>query len=114
MDLSNILIWNARGLNSNARRDVVRGVVNDCRLDIMCLQETKLAYISNWDAISILGSDFDNFVFLSADETTGGILMACKGHVLEVKAHRVDRHFVSICIKQSEQQSWWLTGVYGP
>ena len=89
-------------------------MVNDGRPDIVCLQEAKLAYISNWDVFSILGSDFDCFVFLLAIETRGGILLAWKGHVVEVEAHRVDSHSVSICIKQSEQQIWWLTGVYGP
>lgn len=31
MDSTNFLIWNARGLNGRARRDIVRKVVDACK-----------------------------------------------------------------------------------
>ena len=38
MDNINILSWNVRGLNTSARRDEVRLLVDDCRASIVCLQ----------------------------------------------------------------------------
>ena len=76
MDKLNFLIWNVRGLNDKARRDNLRKVVDDTRPAVVCLQETKLSYISERDVISFLGRDFTKFVFLSAQQTRGGILIA--------------------------------------
>jgi len=41
MNASRILFWNVRGLNSVARRGVVRALVDAAKMDIICLQETK-------------------------------------------------------------------------
>jgi exonuclease III len=45
MDPKKILIWNVRGLNSSSRQDVVRTLVEASRVDIVCLQETKMAVV---------------------------------------------------------------------
>ena len=37
-----LFIWNVRGLNSQARRDVVRQFFVQERLSIVCLVETKI------------------------------------------------------------------------
>ena len=42
----NILIWNVRGLNSRARRDVVREFVAQESATVACLMETKTAVMS--------------------------------------------------------------------
>jgi exonuclease III len=57
------LCWNVRGLNDRAKRDSVKSVVVDLRPSIICLQETKLSNISDFDILSILGASFINFVF---------------------------------------------------
>ena len=46
MNPSQILIWNVRGLNSVARRDAVRVLVDSAKIDIICLQETKMVAVS--------------------------------------------------------------------
>jgi exonuclease III len=77
MDPSHILIWNVRGLNSVTRRDAVRVIVNYYRIDVVCLQETKMAAISRQIVLSMLGSDFDNnYIFLPSVGASGGILIA--------------------------------------
>jgi exonuclease III len=53
----NCLIWNARGLNDRARRDTVHQVVQSCGPIIVCLQETKLALISDFDVLSCCTRD---------------------------------------------------------
>ena len=71
MNLSKILIWNVRGPNRKARRDVVRMMVESTRPDIVCLQETKES-ISRFMVFSVLGNVFDQFTFLAAMGTRGG------------------------------------------
>ena len=38
----NILTWNVRGLNCKARRNVVRTLISDHNVSVVCLLETKL------------------------------------------------------------------------
>lgn len=60
----NILVWNVRGLNAGARRDVVRLVVG--------LQETRLNVISLMSASQILGPNLSSFIYLAATQIRGG------------------------------------------
>jgi exonuclease III len=70
------LVWNVRGLNSRAKRDSVKSVVVSLKPAVVCLQETKLDYVSDFNILTILGSGFSNFVFNPAHESRGGILIA--------------------------------------
>lgn len=110
----NFLIWNARGLNDKACRDVVRQVVQSCQSTLVCLQGTKLAHISHRDVLSILGQDFGSFVHLPAQETRGGILVAWRDGSLSAECHRVHRHSVSVKFQADGEQAWWFSRVYGP
>lgn len=114
MDKSKFLIWNVRGLNDKTRRDNLRKVVDDSRPAVVCLQETKLSHISDRDVLSFLGRDFTNFVFLPAQQTRGGILIAWREGIFTVTQHRVHRHSVSVLFSNNEDPPWWFTGVYGP
>jgi hypothetical protein len=62
----------------------------------------------------MLGVDFDDFVSLPAVGTRGGILLAWKGSVCNVREVRVDSFSVSVCFTHEDGQFWWFTGVYGP
>ncbi len=114
MDPSKILIWNVRGLNRKARRDVVRTMINDTRPDIVCLQETKMAAISRFLLMSMLGIEFDEYLVLPAIGTCGGILLAWKGNICKVVQSRIDTFSVSAQFQREGGTAWWLTGVYGP
>jgi exonuclease III len=76
MDPSNILFWNVRGLNGTARQDVVRNLVISSKINVVCLQETKMEDISRINVIQMLGRDFSNFIFLPLVGASGGILLA--------------------------------------
>lgn len=71
------LSWNVRGLNNPARRKVVRDLVRDQGCSIVCLQETKLEAVTAQVVEETLGPNFaDNFAFLPAVGTRGGVLIA--------------------------------------
>ena len=74
MDPEKILIWNVRGLNSAARQDSLRTIVDASRADILCIQETKILAMSNRVLLSALGSDFSEFTAVPAVGASGGSL----------------------------------------
>jgi exonuclease III len=78
MDPTKILIWNVRGLNSSARQDTVHTLVEASRANIVCLQETRMAAISQTVMLSMLGNEFTNHVELPAIGSSAGILVAWK------------------------------------
>jgi exonuclease III len=51
MGLENILVWNVRGLNGLTHREAPRELVVVERLSIVCLQETKLDVIIDFDVM---------------------------------------------------------------
>ena len=114
MENVSILVWNVRGLNDRGKRDNLRKVVDDFRPSVVCLQETKLAHVSERDVASFLGSDFFEFVFLPAQQTRGGILIAWRDGSFSVEHHLIHRYSVSVLLNSSNGAPWWLTGVYGP
>jgi exonuclease III len=75
MSENHCLIWNARGLNSRARRSVVRNLVSQHGISILCLQETKVANFSVSMINDIMGSDFD-YLCLPVIGAAGGVLIA--------------------------------------
>jgi exonuclease III len=109
----NCLIWNVRGLNDRARRDTVHQVVQSCGPIIVCLQETKLALISDFDVLSILGQGY-SYVYLAAQETRGGILVAWRSEMISVESHRILLHSVSVKFQADGEEAWWFSGIYGP
>jgi exonuclease III len=73
-----LLNWNVRGINNLAKRQVVLLFISSLECNFVCLQETKVEVVTRALVIENLGPRFgDNFIFLPADGTRGGILIAC-------------------------------------
>jgi exonuclease III len=73
-----LFIWNVRGLNSPAKRDCVRNLVFEAGSTIVCLQESKLQNVDSAVISHAIGPRFaNNFAFLPASGTRGGIILAC-------------------------------------
>ena len=110
----NCLIWNVRGLNSRARRNVVRELVDQENISLLSLQETKLQDCTESVVLETCGANFD-FVFKPAANTCGGIFLAWRRDTWAVTSP-VIRSF-SLTVKLTLLQSnltWWFTSVYGP
>lgn len=91
MDPSHILIWNVHSLNLTTRQDVFQVLVNSSRIDILCLQDTKMELVTRRLILSMLGSAFDNnFVFLPSARASEGILMTWRSKVGAIWASRMD------------------------
>jgi len=114
MDPTKILIWNMRGINSSARQDSVRTIVDSARPDIVCIQETKMVEVTRRTLLSAFGSDFSEFIEVPSAGASGGILVTWRRHIGVSGGQRVDNHSVTIQFSSAEGQPWWLTCVYGP
>jgi exonuclease III len=110
-----IVIWNVRGLNARARRIAIRSLIATTDASIICFQETKLELIYSTIVLETLGSDFDDYVYLPADGTRGGILLAWRSKVVTITEPEFTVN--TITAKVSTPASaipWWITVIYGP
>lgn len=114
MALSTVLIWNVRGLNKKARRDVLREMIVVTRPQIVCLQETKVQNMTLSILLSTLGAELDQHSLLPAVGTRGGILIAWQSLACQALTMRVDTFSVSVLFQNKDGRQWWFTGVYGP
>lgn len=112
-----LICWNVRGLGSPARRKAVSKHIEVLQCNMVCLQEIKLQHVNSHLVAEAVGPRFrDNFIFLPADGSRGGILIACSADFDIV--HNIAascEHFLSATISdRSNGNSWSFTGVYGP
>jgi exonuclease III len=114
MGSDNILIWNVWGLNADSHRDALHNLVAAKRTSFVCIQETKLVEINDFDVSQLLGTSFD-YAFLPATHTRGGILVAWKAVAWSALSISTRRFSVSVKMRHlSSGVEWWLTSVYGP
>jgi exonuclease III len=109
-----IVVWNVRGLNDPSRRTVVRVVVADAAVSVVCLSESKLETVSAYTVGETLGPRFDHHVYLPTVGTAGGIVVTWCSADVRVLAQRVDDFSISIHLELEGGTPWWLTTVYGP
>jgi exonuclease III len=111
----NILYWNVRGLNSPDKRLMVRNLLRQWRVDIVCLQETKLEHISRRVVKSVWGCHYFDWCYVAAIGAAGGILLMWDKRVVS----RVDT-VVGDCVAACSFKNvvdgfvWAFAGVYGP
>jgi hypothetical protein len=70
MGSKNVICWNVWGINSGAHRNMVRELVREERVSLVCLQVTKMDVIFDYDILQILGPGFEYF-FLPGCHTWG-------------------------------------------
>lgn len=89
-------------------------VVQAASPSIVCLQETKMETITVDVVRHCLGNKFENFFYLPAVGTRGGILVAWDTSVVNLSNPHHTTYTLTALVKPSEGPQWWLTGVYGP
>jgi hypothetical protein len=81
---------------------------------LVCLQETKLHIINDYNVMQILSSGFD-YSYLPTNDTRGGILVTWHSATWTVLSTSSLAYSLSIRIAHHQtRQEWWLTTVYGP
>jgi exonuclease III len=114
MAIENLLVWNVWGLNSVAHRNAVHDLISSESVSLVCLQETKMHVITDFDVLQTLGSSF-HYVFLPTAQMRAGILLAWRSTAWVVSGHSARSYSLSTTIKAvAGGPEWWLTTVYGP
>lgn len=115
MDLNpQVLCWNVRGLNNPVKRKAVREFVTSTKANLVCFQETKMAVMDEFVVMQCMGPSLDGFVYLSAVETRGGILLAWDTTAVEVLGVFYDTNSLTGRVVTRLGRKWWITIVYGP
>ena len=70
-----ILTWNVRGLNEGGKRLRVRNLLSFWKVDIVCLQETKVSRFTSSLVRSLWRSPYVEWYYVAAEGASGGILL---------------------------------------
>ena len=110
-----ILSWNVRGANDCEKRKVIRALIKGQKLDLMCLQETKMQEMSRI-IVRILGvGRCLDWKTLNSRGVSGGVLVLWDKRVLQLLEAEVGTFSVSCRFKSYEDDFCWnFSRVYGP
>ena len=93
-----VIVWNVRGLNAPARRNVVHQVVLAVNPGIVCLQETKLEVVTPEIVKHCLGNKFESFYYVPAVGTRGGVLLAWDALVVSISNRHISENAVTALV----------------
>jgi hypothetical protein len=79
--LEKFLFGKVRGLNTAARQDSVRTIVDASRANILSIQEIKIFTMTKRVLLSAPGSDFSEFTVVPAVGASGAILVAWRWQI---------------------------------
>lgn len=71
-----IVAWNLKGLNNPARRNSIRLFLESFCISMICFQWSKLLVVNSTVVSQTFGPAFDEFDFIPANGTRGGIILA--------------------------------------
>ena len=110
-----ILSWNVRGANDKEKRRVIKDVIKSQKVDLVCIQETKIQEMSNGLVKSLGVGRCLEWGSLNSRGTAGGVLVFWDNRVLQLEEMEVGKFTVSCRFKSCEDGfCWCFTGVYGP
>ena len=70
-----LLSWNVRGANDSSKRKVVKSMIRSQRVDLFCLQETKIEAVTEGLVRSLGIGRFLDWGTLDAHGSVGGLLI---------------------------------------
>ena len=70
-----LLSWNVRGANDSSKRRVIKAVIRSQRVDLFCLQETKMQLLSEGLVRSLGSGRWSNWVALDVVGSAGGMVV---------------------------------------
>jgi hypothetical protein len=110
-----ILTWNVRGLNEGKKRLRVRRLLSQWKVDIVCLQETKLDLITLDLVQSIWRCPYVEWSYVASNGASGGILLMWDRRVVS-KVEVCHGSYVVACSFRNvdDGMEWAFAGVYGP
>jgi exonuclease III len=110
-----ILSWNVRWLNEEGKRLRVRNLLNTWKVDIVCLQETKISWFTPSLVHSLCRCPYVEWCFVAAEGALGGILLMWDRKVVSKIDVCIGSYVAACCFRNVEDGLVWaFAGVYGP
>ena len=110
-----LLSWNVRGANDSSKRKVIKAMIRSQRVDLFCIQETKIQTMSEGVVRSLGSGRFLDWGAMGAQGSAGGILICWDKRSLELLEMEVGQFSISCRLKNVEDGPVWIfNGVYGP
>lgn len=111
----NIISWNVRGLGRPAKRFLVKDFLLLHCAEVCCLQESKLADFPNAIWREVGGSKFDDFAFVPARGSAGGMVIGWNSSILTGSVLFIGGFCLTVEFHDKRDHSQWrCTSVYGP
>ena len=110
-----ILSWNVRGANNSDKRKVIKSIIKSNKMDVVCLQETKIKEMSTGLIRSLgVGRHLD-WRAINSRGAIGGVLVFWDNRVVELLEVEERMFTISCQFKNSvDGLRGVFTGVYGP
>ena len=70
-----LLSWNVRGANDSSERKVIKAMIRSQKVDLFCIQETKIQSMSEGVVRSLGSRRFLDWGAMGAHGSAGGILI---------------------------------------
>ena len=110
-----ILSWNVRGVNDPVKRSVIKSFLRSNRVDLVCLQETKVQQMNIGMVRSLGVGRYLNWIALDAEGSAGGILLLWDKRRISLEDSVAGSLSVSCLFRMAEDGFQWVfSGVYGP
>ena len=110
-----VLSWNIREANDSEKRKVIKALIKSQKVDVVCLQETKMQEMSRKIVRSLGVGRCLDWKVLNSRGSSGGVLVFWDKRVLHLLEAEVGNFSVSCRFKNCEDGFCWLfSGVYGP
>ena len=110
-----MLSWNVRGANDRSKRKVIKTFIRNQRVDLICIQETKIQAMSDSIARIIGSRRFLDWKAVNAEGASGGILICWDRRPLDIPDWEEGQFTLSCRFRNVENGAIWVfTGVYDP
>ena len=111
----NVLCWNVRGINSDAKQLALSNAINSSGCAVICLQETKKPSFDHAFVKSCCPRRFDQFDFIPSRGASGGLVTIWNSLIFSATTI-AQEDFALVTRFQSTQSAhfWTLVNVYGP
>ena len=110
-----ILSWNVRGVNDRSKRKIIKLVIKNQKVDLFCIQETKVQVMSEEMVRSLGSGRFLDWKVLNAKGTVGGVMICWDKRSLEMLGVEEGQFSISCRFRnEGDGAIWVFTGVCGP
>ena len=110
-----IMSWNVRGVNNQDKRKVLKAFIRSKKVDIVCLQETKVQNMCVGLVRSLGVGRFLDWGSVDAEGFAGGILVFWDKRVVELVEMETGIFSIFCCFRNcTDGFQWMFSGVYGP